>query len=87
MQSNQNKGNMNTLNKVTTEYIEAKTIRVEYGEIYFRISIDYRDGEYWQTNYIRVDCREYTSIGSRHYYYSNEKAYRAAIKRWEAKSI
>lgn len=72
---------------VTSEYKETNVLKLQYGEIIFKILVDFVNGEYWRAHYIRVDCREYTSEGNQYYYYDTEKQYRAAIKRWSKKVI
>lgn len=89
---------MKTLDFRTSETIESTSIRLEDGcngveqKIYFRISESYNnytDGtkELFQRTYIKNDHREYVNMSEKSRYYSNEKGYRNAIKRWSKKSI
>ena len=89
---------MKTLDYRSSKTIESTTIQLEDGcngvrqSIHFRISESYNnytDGttELFNRTYVKNDGREYVNMSEKSRYYSNEKGYRNAIKRWSKKSI
>ncbi len=88
---------MRTLDYRTSETLESTSLQMQDGfngvkqVISFHISRTYNvytDGtrEVFQTSYIKQDGREYVNQSEIARFYSTEKAYRNAIKRWSKKA-
>lgn len=80
----------------TTESKAARQInQVEYHEIstrdgvvvFKKYELTDGDGKFLKYEFLKHDCRAYTSTGNSYFAYSNEKSFLAALKRYQKQIV